>query len=43
MSLGASFADYSCFNRTIRDLLRNPVFEKSDSNWIDVLPIITKQ
>ena len=29
------------FNRTIRDLLKRPVFEKGDGNWIDVLP--TKQ
>ena len=39
--LGAVFAER--FNRTIRDLLRRPVFEKSDGNWIDVLPKITKQ
>ena len=25
------------FNRTIRDLLKKPVFEKGDSNWIDNL------
>ena len=31
------------FNRTIRDLLKRPVFEKGDGNWIDILPIITKQ
>ena len=31
------------FNRTIRDLLKKPVFEKGDSNWIDILPTITKQ
>ena len=31
------------FNRTIRDLLKRPVFEKGDGNWIDVLPTITKQ
>ena len=30
-------------NRTIRDLLKRPVFGKSDGNWIDVLPTITKQ
>ena len=31
------------FNRTIRDLLKKPVFEKGDGNWIDILPLITKQ
>ena len=31
------------FIRTIRDLLKRPVFEKGDGNWIDVLPTITKQ
>ena len=40
-SLGAVFAER--FNRTIRDLLKRPVFEKADGNWIDVIPIITKQ
>ena len=40
-SLGAVFAER--FNRTIRDLLKRPVFEKGDGNWIDVIPIITKQ
>ena len=40
-SYGAVFAER--FNRTIRDLLKRPVFEKGDSNWIDVLPTITKQ
>ena len=39
--LGAVFAER--FNRTIRDLLKRPVFEKSDANWIDILPKITKQ
>ena len=39
--LGAVFAER--FNRTIRDLLKRPVFEKAESNWIDVLPTITKQ
>ena len=37
----------SCFaersNRTITDLLKTPVSEKRDGNWIDVLPTITKQ
>ena len=40
-SYGAVFAEK--FNRTIRDLLKRPVFEKGESNWIDVLPTITKQ
>ena len=40
-SLGAVFAER--FNRTIRDLLKRPAFEKGDGNWIDVLPTITKQ
>ena len=40
-SYGAVFAER--FNRTIRDLLKRPVFEKGDGNWIDVLPTITKQ
>ena len=40
-SYGAVFAER--FNRTIRDLLKRPVFEKGDGNWIDVLPLKTKQ
>ena len=40
-SLGAVFAER--FNRTIRDLLKRPVFEKGDGKWVDVLPVITKQ
>ena len=40
-SFGSVFAER--FNRTIRDLLRRPVFEKCESNWIDILPTITKQ
>ena len=40
-SYGAVFAER--FNRTIRDLLKRPVFEKGDGNWIDILPTITKQ
>ena len=39
--LGAVFAER--FNKTIRDLLKRPVFEKGDGNWIDVLSTITKQ
>ena len=40
-SYGAVFAER--FNRTIRDLLKKLVFEKGDGNWVDILPIITKQ
>ena len=40
-SYGAVFAER--FNRTIRDLLKRPVFEKVESNWVDILPTITKQ
>ena len=40
-SNGAVFAER--FNRTIRDLLKKPVFEKGDGKWIDVLHTITKQ
>ena len=40
-SYGAVFAER--FNRTIRDLLKKPVFEKGDGNGIDVLQTITKQ
>ena len=40
-SFGAVFAER--FNRTIKDLLKKPVFEKGDGNWIDILPTITKQ
>ena len=41
ISYGAVFAER--FNRTIRDLLKRPVFEKGDGNWIDILQTITKQ
>ena len=40
-SLGVVSAE--SFNRTIRDLLKRPVFEKGKASWIDVLPTITKQ
>ena len=40
-SFGSVFAER--FNRTIRDLLKQPVFEKSNGGWIDILPSITKQ
>ena len=39
--LGAVFAER--FNRTIRDLLKRPVFERRDGNWVDVLLTKTKQ
>ena len=31
------------FERTIRYLLKKPVFESGDGIWVDVLPTITKQ
>ena len=40
-SYGAVFAER--LNRTVRDLLKRPVFEKVDGNWIDILPTKTKQ
>ena len=40
-SVGAVFAE--SFDRTVRDLLKRPVFEKCDANWIDILPTVTKQ
>ena len=40
-SYGAVFAER--FNRTIRDLLKNIVFERGDAKWIDVLQSITNQ
>ena len=40
-SYGAVFAER--FNRTIRDLLKRPVFERGDGKWVDILPAITKQ
>ena len=39
-SFGSVFAER--LNRTIRDFLESPVFEKVDDNWIDVLSLITK-
>ena len=38
---GAAFAKR--LNRSIRDLLKRPVFEKVESNWIDLTPTILKQ
>ena len=40
-SFGGVYAER--FNRSIRDLLKKPVFEKGDGKWIHILPIITKQ
>ena len=40
-SKGAVFAER--FNRTIRDLLKKPVFEKGNANWIDELHSITSK
>ena len=40
-SFGAVFAER--FHRTIRDLIKRPVFEKGDGDWIDILQAITKQ
>ena len=31
------------FHKTIGNLLQKLVFEKSDGNWINILPTITKQ
>ena len=31
------------FNRTIRDPLKRPVFEKGDGNWTNVLPAKTRE
>ena len=39
--LGAVFAEK--FNRTFGDLLKRPVFERRDANWIGVSPTKTKQ
>ena len=40
-SKGAVFAER--FNRTIRNLLKKPVFENGDANWIDTLDSIIKK
>ena len=40
-SFGEIYAER--FYCAIRDVLKRPVFEKCNANWIDVLPIITKQ
>ena len=39
-SYGAVFTEM--FNRSIRYLLKRPVFEKGDGNWIDILPTLKK-
>ena len=38
---GAVFAER--FNRTIRNLLKEPVFEKRNANWLSELPPVIKQ
>ena len=38
--LGAVFAER--FNKYKRDLLKRPVFEKGDGDWINILSTITK-
>ena len=38
---GAVFAER--FNRTIRNLLKKPVFVKGDANWVDELPSVLKK
>ena len=40
-SFEAVFAER--FNRTIRNLLKKPVFEKGNANWISELPSVIKQ
>ena len=40
-NFGSVFAER--FNSTVKDLPKNPVFELGDGNWIDVLPVETKQ
>ena len=39
--LGAVFANR--FNKSIRNLLKKPVFERGDGNWIDILSTIKRQ
>ena len=41
ITFGAVFAER--FNRTVRDHLKGPAFEKGEYNWVDILPTITKQ
>ena len=41
ISLASVFAEM--FNRTIKDFLKQPVFQYGDGNWVDKLPTITKQ
>ena len=38
--MGDVFAEN--FDITITDLLKRPVFEQNDGNWIDILPTVTK-
>ena len=40
-SYGVVYAER--FNRTIRDLLKKPVFERIGGKWMDILPKLTKK
>ena len=40
-SLGAVFAGR--YNESMKSLLKKPVFERVDANWVDILSTITKQ
>ena len=40
-TLGAVYAER--FNRTIRNLLKKPIFEKGNANWLSELPSVIKQ
>ena len=40
-SKGAVFAER--FNRTMRNLLKKPLFENGDANWVDILDSIIKK
>ena len=31
------------FNRSIRDLLKKPLFQRGDANWVNILPSLIKQ
>ena len=39
--LGAVLAQR--FNRTVRNFLKKPIFEKEDGNWVDSLSTVTEQ
>ena len=38
---GAVFAER--FNRTSKNLLKQPIFEKGNANWLDELPLVIKK